>query len=265
MSKAESVPSKHLLYELSVQSPNWQVDYLPQFHQWLIGKSPLLMREDFCGTGKISCEWVKRSPKNRAIGLDLDPDVLSYAKTVNRSALTSSEQKRVNFLKQDVLKPTREKFDMIGAYNFSHSIFHERKELLQYAKAAFKSLKTRGTFFLEVAGGEDFIETTQETKTISVPGYGKIKQVWEQHQFDPINSVSDYSIHFKLPDGTWLADAFTYHWRVWSIREIREVFADAGFKKTVVLWPDDEEGNEYLAAESADYQRGYLAYVIGVK
>ena len=87
--------SKHKLYELSVQSPNWQVDYLPQFHEWLTGKPARLMREDFCGTGKISCEWVKRHKKNRAVGLDLDDEVLNYANTINKSELTPLEQKRV--------------------------------------------------------------------------------------------------------------------------------------------------------------------------
>ncbi len=117
--------SKHLLYEASVQSPNWQVDYLPQFHEWLIGKKPILMREDFCGSGQISCEWVKRSPKNRAVGLDIDPEVLDYAKSVNQAALSKTEKIRVSFLKQNVLKPTQEKFDMIGTYNFSFFDFHE--------------------------------------------------------------------------------------------------------------------------------------------
>src|SRR5947209_4821969 len=92
--------SKFRIYEEAVQSPRWQVEYLPQFHQWLVGKNPTSMREDFCGTGKISCEWVKLSKKNRAVGLDLDDETLQYANQVNRSVLTLGEQKRVEFLKQ---------------------------------------------------------------------------------------------------------------------------------------------------------------------
>ncbi len=266
---AKSPISKFKLYELAVQSPNWQVDYLPQFHTWLIGKPPTLMREDFCGTGRISCEWVKRSPKNKAVGLDLDPEVLAYAKNVNQDALSASEKKRVTFIKQDVLKPTREKFDFIGAYNFSYFIFHERKQLLKYAKAACQSLKNHGTFFLEIAGGEGFKEACYESKTLQAPGIGKVEQVWEQHQYDPITQVSDFSIHFKLPGQLIINDAFTYHWRIWEIRELREILVDAGFKKTLVLWEKtDEKGKwqgEYLPAEAANHSQSFIAYVVGVK
>ncbi len=261
--------SKFKLYELSVQSPNWQVDYLPQFHQWLTGKDPLHFREDFCGSGRIACEWVKRSKKHKAVGIDLDREVLAYANDVNRAELKRDQQSRVQFLRQDVKKAMPAKFDMIGAFNFSYFGFHERKELLRYARAAFKSLKSKGTFFLEVAGGPGFIEPHREVKTISVPQLGKVTQVWEQHQFDPITSVNDYSIHFKLPDGEWLNDAFTYHWRVWSIRELREILKDAGFKESVVLWerPDEEgEGSgEYLPTENSELSHSYIAYVVGVK
>lgn len=261
--------SKYKLYELSVQSPNWQVDYLPQFHRYLVGSDPKVMREDFCGSGQISCEWVKRSKFNKAVGLDLDSAILKYAKETNRAQLSKHEQARVQFMKQNVLTPTRMKFDFIGAYNFSYFVFHERKELLQYAKAAYASLKKKGTLFLEIAGGEGFRQESRESKKITVKGLGKVEQVWEQHQYDPITQVNDFSIHFKLPSGEWLTDAFTYHWRMWEIRDLREILMDAGFKKTVVLWEssnEDGEGTgEYLPAENAEPVHSFVAYVVGVK
>ena len=258
-------PSPFLLYEHTVQSPNWQVEYLPQFHEWLTGKKPVSMREDFCGTAQISCEWVKLNPKNRAVGLDLDPEVIAYAKSVNVAALTSQQKKQVQILKQDVLKPTREKFDMIGAYNFSFFIFHERAELLKYAKAAYASLKSKGTFFLEIAGGEGFLESSSEGKTTQILGVGKVEKAWEQHQYDPITCVNDYSIHFKLPGGKWMMDAFTYHWRIWGMREVREILIEAGFKRTVVLWEHEDNKDEWVPAEEAASVHYWLAYIIGVK
>lgn len=265
MKKKTSI-SKFKLYEEAVQSPRWQVEYLPQFHTWLVGKPPVSMREDFCGTAGISCEWVKLSKKNRAVGIDLDPETLRYAKTVNMAKLSSEEKKRISLLKQNVLKPTKEKFDWIGAYNFSFYIFHERKRLLQYFKAVHASLNTKGTFFLEMTGGEGFRETTHEAKKFKVPGYGVVQSVWQQHQFDPISQLSNYSIHFKLPNGEWMNDAFTYHWRIWEIREVREVLEDAGFKQTLVLWENvDENADEYLPQENGDYRRDWLAYIVAVK
>lgn len=255
--------SKFKLYELTVQSPRWQVDYLPQFHEWLTKKKPRDFREDFCGSGKISCEWVKSSPKNQATGLDLDPEVLDYANSVNRSELTPSQQKRVQFLKQDVLKATQQKFDMIGAFNFSYYVFHTRKEMLRYAKAAYQSLKSTGTLFLEVAGGEGFLEPGTEEKKMKIPGVGLISQIWEQHQYDPITHVSDFSIHFKLPKNIVLNDAFTYHWRIWKIRELREILEEAGFKKTVVLWETSD--SEFLPLENTEHVHSHVSYVVGVK
>lgn len=259
------VPSPYYLYEQTVQSPQWQVEYLPQFHEWLIGKKPRLMREDFCGTAQISCEWVKLNPKNRAVGLDLDSDVLDYAKTINVAGLSPARQKRIELLKQDVLKPTLQKFDFIGAYNFSFFIFHERAELLKYAKAVYASLKSKGTFFLETAGGEGFLESSREGKITKIPKVGKVEKVWEQHQYDPIQCVNDYSIHFKLPNGKWLNDAFTYHWRIWGMREVRDILKEAGFRKTVVLWEHRDNKNEWVPAEEAASVHYWLAYIVGVK
>jgi len=265
MKKTKPIPSKFKLYEHTVQSPNWQVDYLPQFHRWLTGRTPRRFREDFCGSGKIACEWVKRSPQNRACGLDIDDEALDYAREVNRAALSPSQQKRMRFVRQNVLKPTNEKYDWIGAFNFSFFVFHERKEMLRYFRAAYRSLAKKGTIFLELAGGPGFKEPNAETHTASVPGVGRVTQIWEQHPYDPITQIGDFSIHFKLPGGVALNDAFTYHWRMWQIRDLREVLADAGFQKSVVLWEND---GEYLPTEEikeAENPHSWVAYVIGVK
>lgn len=256
---------KFRLYESAVQSSAWQMRYLPLFHKKFTGKTPTSMREDFCGTGRIACDWVKKSPNHRALGLDLDASTLDYAERVNRAALTEPQRERVSFVRQDVLVPTREKFDVIGAHNFSFFIFHERAELLRYAKAAFRSLKPRGTFFLEMAGGPEFVTPGSASEPIDVPGIGKVKYTWEQHPYDPVTKLSDYSIHFKLPNGRVLADAFTYHWRLWEIREVREILLEAGFRDTAVLWPTDETMNEYVEVEHGDDCEVWLAYVVGIR
>jgi SAM-dependent methyltransferase len=258
-------PSKYYLYEQSVQSPHWQVEYLPQFHRELTKKNAYTFREDFCGSGRISCEWVKQGKRFQASGLDLDAGVLAYANSVNRAELSSAEQKRVQFLKQNVLEPTRQKFDLIGAFNFSFFDFHERTVLLQYAKACLKSLNLKGTLFLELAGGPDFLVPSSEAKTFKLPKFGKIKKVWEQHAYDPITHVSDYAIHFQLPDGTWLNDVFTYHWRIWSIREVQDILDEAGFTSTHVIWDPTEHDDEFDFQDVAEQKPFWVAYVVGVK
>ncbi len=256
---------KYYLYENAVQSPAWQMNQLPKFHRKFMGKAPLAMREDFSGTGKISCEWVKKSPKHRAVGVDLDPAPLDYAARVNVPVLRPDQRRRVSFLRQDVRKPTREKFDLIGAHNFSFFVFHEREELLQYAKAAYKSLRSQGTFFLELAGGEGFVTPNAVTEKVRVPKMGKVDYTWETHPFDPVTKIADYSIHFRLPGGRGMNDVFTYHWRLWEIREVREILLEAGFQETAVLWPKDETMTEYTTVESGEACEVWLAYVVGIK
>jgi cyclopropane fatty-acyl-phospholipid synthase-like methyltransferase len=261
--------SKYQLYEAAVQSPNWQVDYLPQFHQWATGKEPLRFREDFCGSARISCEWVKRNPKHIAQGLDLDSKVLAYAKQENWAALSKDQQKRIQLKRQDVRKVTREKFDWIGAFNYSIFEFHERSQLLRYFKSAKASLNRQGTLFLEIAGGPGFLAESLDQRKLTIKGVGKITQAWEQHQYDPITSVNDYSIHFRLPDDTWLNDAFRYHWRIWNIREIHEALKEAGFRKSLTLWEkqteDGSPASEFLPAESATPTDFYVCYIMGIK
>ncbi|MBS1962452.1 MAG: class I SAM-dependent methyltransferase [Bdellovibrionales bacterium] len=267
-SRSPSIPETDLkfkLYEAAVQSSAWQMRYLPLFHRRFTGKPATSMREDFCGTGRIACDWVKKSPHHRALGLDLDAVTLEYADRVNRAALPSAEREQVSFALQNVLFPTREKFDVIGAHNFSFFVFHERRDLLAYAKAALRSLKKDGTFFLEMAGGQGFVETESNSQTVVVPEVGKVKYVWEQHPYDPVTKVSDYSIHFRLPNGRWLNDAFTYHWRLWEIREVREILLEAGFRDTRVLWPTDETMSEYVEVEHGDDADVWLAYVVGIR
>src|SRR5690606_37487589 len=106
-----------------------------------------------------------------------------------------AQKKRIKLYKKNVLQATREKFDMVAACNFSFFTFHDRKTLLQYAKSVRKSLKPKGTFFLEMAGGEGMLEEIEEPKMFSVPGWGRYKYVWEQYQYDPITGISDYAIH----------------------------------------------------------------------
>ncbi|MBC7386873.1 MAG: class I SAM-dependent methyltransferase [Cryobacterium sp.] len=256
---------KYQLYEATVQSPEWQVKNMPLFHKKFTGQIGTSMREDFSGTGRISCDWAKKSKSNRAVGLDLDPEPLDFGERMHRSRLKPEIRSRVTFIQQDVLVPTREKFDMIGAHNFSFFIFLDRETLLKYAKAAFRSLNKRGTFFLEMAGGDGFIKPGSSEEKITVPGVGKIRYSWEQHQYDSVANTNDYSIHFKLPDGRWMNDEFRYHWRLWQIREVREILSEAGFKRTEVLWPRDEKSGRYDAVETGEHCDVWLAYVVGVK
>jgi hypothetical protein len=267
--KRSAADLKYFLYEQSVQSPDWHVKHFPRYYKWLTGKTATRLREDFCGTSRISMEWVRAGAKNFAVGLDLDPEPLSYFERVHFPTLSKDEQSRIRQERKNVLTPTREKFDLIAACNFSFFIFHERKTLIEYFRAARTSLAPKGALFLEMAGGEGMQEWLQEERRVRVPGVGKIRYVWDQMDYDAISGLNDYAIHFQLPNRRWIRHAFDYHWRLWGIREVREVLAEAGFSKTQVFWEvADSRGagtGEYAPMAKGDPAHAWIAYVAAVK
>lgn len=243
--------------------------HFPRYYLWMTGKKANSFREDFCGTSRISAEWVKSARNRTALGMDLDPEPLDYFERNHRPKLLPSQSERIRLVQKNVLVPTHEKFDLIGACNFSFFIFKERETLIQYFRAARASLKPKGALFLEMAGGEGMQEGMHEERMVRVPNVGRVKYVWEQMDYDAISAVNDYAIHFQLPNRKWMRKAFEYHWRLWGIREIREMLKEAGFTKTHVFWEtSDSSGKgtgEYAPMEQGDPAHAWIAYVAGVK
>ena len=72
-----------------------------------------------------------------------------------------------------------------------------------------------------------------------------------------------------LPDGKCLNEAFVYDWRIWQIREVREVLTEAGFEKNFVLWEKDDDqkegSGEFYLAETAENAKSWVAYIVGIK
>jgi hypothetical protein len=262
---------KYRLYELSVQSPKEHTEWLnAAYREIRAGKTPLRLREDFCGTFSICCYWVTQSLKHQSMGLDLDPETLAYGKKNHLSKLTAEQQKRVKPLQKNVMSVTRPGSDIIFAPNFSFMIFKQRKMLVDYFKAVLGSLDDDGIFVLETAGGPGFIEEIKERKRVKDPETGeRFTYIWHQKSFDPITDNGHYAIHFKLDDGTLIEDPFTYDWRVWSIPELRDILSDAGFSESLVYWEaDDSEGQpsgEFIRASNGDNAHAWGAYVVGLK
>src|SRR5262245_22541009 len=68
------------LYELSVQEPSAECDFIDQVWREKRGAKRRLraIREDFCGSAIVSAEWVRRHRDNTAVGVDLDEHVLNW-------------------------------------------------------------------------------------------------------------------------------------------------------------------------------------------
>jgi hypothetical protein len=251
---------KHVLYQLSVQAPDTEVDFLNAWFTKIRGKKPLSLREDFCGTAILCAAWVKSNKERSATGIDIDRGVLAWGKEHNLGPLSEEEQSRVSLLRQDVRGKVKEKHDIVCAFNFSYWIFKTREAMVNYFVGVRSGVAKGGLFFLDAYGGWESHEPMQEHRKIKA-GF---TYVWDQHSFDAItHDVTNY-IHFEFQDGTKLPKAFRYDWRFWSMPELQEMLLEAGFSKVHVYWDtsNDPDQDAYRERTRAPNQPGWLAYMI---
>lgn len=256
---------KYDLYRLSVQDPEHEVSVFHRFFKDQYGRAPTSLREDFCGTASICAEWVKNKPERTAIGVDLDPEPLAWGKAKYVDALPPDARKRVTLVQANVLHAKTPKVDVLAAQNFSFWIFKTRELLLEYFMAARAALKDEGVMVMDMMGGAKCMEDEYEEPR-KVKGF---TYVWEHAKFDPITHDALFHIHFRFPDGSKQERAFTYDWRLWTMPEVRELLAEAGFSKSEVYWEDTDrdtgEGNgTYRRRTKADADPAWIAYLVGV-
>ena len=122
-------------YQKSVQEPEHEIEVFDIAFREAYGKKPISLREDFCGTFAVSCEWVKSHKKRWGIAVDICPDTLKWGIYNNRSKLKSEASKRIEILNQDVRSNSKRLVDVLAAQNFSFWIFKTRKEVVDYLKS----------------------------------------------------------------------------------------------------------------------------------
>jgi SAM-dependent methyltransferase len=253
---------RHQLYQESVQDTEAEIDFVEATWRALRDRPAELLREDFCGTAATACEWVRRDPLHVAIGVDLDGSVLDWGEANNVAALEEDQAGRIELRQQDVLEPADELADIVLAMNFSYYLFLQRHELLAYFRNVLDGLMDDGLFLLDAYGGYDAPRNIVEERECEGFTY-----IWEQASFNPIDSSMDCHIHFAFPDGSRMERAFSYHWRLWTLPEIRELLEEAGFSEVTVYWEGTDEasneGNgEYEPAEVGDADPGWVCYVV---
>jgi hypothetical protein len=255
---------KYTLYQDAVQDADHECRIFRRFYKEVNGKEPHILREDFCGTAAICCEWVKRSPKHESWGVDLDPEPLGWGKDHNLAPLKEAEKARVHLLEDDVRTAKTPKADVLAAQNYSFFLFKKRDELLSYFKTARGHVGPEGIMVMDMMGGPGAMQDDDE----NVRKIGKgVRYIWHEARFDPITNDALFHIHFKFKDGSRLYKAFTYDWRLWSIPEVRELLAEAGFKESFVYWEGTDaetgEGNGvFKRREKADADELWLAYIV---
>lgn len=258
--KKKAPPDKHVLYQESVQNPDYEVGNFKKIYKKLRGKSPRHLREDFCGTALISCSWVRKIKDGTAQGIDLDAPTLEWGREHNVNALGDLAD-RVELVNCNVLEAHGPAADVIAAVNFSYFVFKERSQLLDYFRSARASLAADGVLILDIYGGPD-----AQTLQIEDTRYDAFTYVWDQDKYNPITGEAVCHIHFRPAGGKTMKKAFTYDWRLWSLPEVRDALLDAGFREVTVFWEGTDkrtgEGNSvYRVSTKGDNATSWIAYV----
>ena len=253
---------RHALYQESVQNSEFELDFIDETFKEITGRTAYSMREDFCGTAISSVEWVERREENTAIGVDFDPEVLGWGKKHNVSRLKPDQLERLELIEADVLEVTTDKVDVIQAYNFSYWFFQERSTMLNYFRRVREAIKDDGLLFLDIFGGSECYQTQKEKRKLD--GF---KYIWEQAEFNAVTNELKCHIHFHFPDKSKLKKAFSYTWRVWGAKELREILIEAGFSETIIYRQEfdedsDEALDEYIATDEAEDYACWLGYLI---
>lgn len=259
---------RHKLYELAVQCAEAEIDFVDATYRRLRGRNARVLREDFCGTANVCCEWVRRRKTNRAIGIDIDQEVLDWGLAHNLGALTQAQCKRLELRRGDVLKVDTQTPDVVSAMNFSYWLFKDRKQLKKYFRRVLRVLADDGILFLDAYGGYDAFRAIVEEREIDAEGW-RFKYTWEQEVYDPISGGLICNIHFDFPDGSRLERAFRYDWRLWTLPEIRELLDEVGFRNIQVYWQgwedDGEPDGDFQPAEVGEAEAGWICYLTAEK
>lgn len=258
---------KYALYHKSVQNPEADIAFMKKAWKRKYDPSQFrTLREDFCGTFANTVAWVKKSQAHHGVGVDLDPEPISYGKKHYLSQLSSEQKTRINIVQDNVLAKDLPKADVVCAFNFSYYIFQDRKTLLSYFTNVYKKLNKQGMFIVDCFGGAK--THIPNDHRVNFPS-DKYIYSFEQTSFDPIQSRGKFAIHFLFKEGRSLKNAFTYDWRLWTIKEIREIMEESGFSSSIVLWEGVNQngtGNGvFRVKESGEECESWTGYIAAYK
>jgi hypothetical protein len=255
---------KYAYYSKAVQAPDVDVVFLRDTYKELRNREPKILREDFCGTFAISCEWVKLNKNYLAYGIDVDSEPIHYGLTNYLPKLSPERQIRLSVHQADVLNPGLPRADIIAAMNFSYYVFKERSMMKSYFHNCLSTLNDGGILLIDCFGGSRCQEANEEKTEHSGFTY-----YWDQASYDPITGHAVFHIHFKLKGQKKLEKVFSYDWRMWTIPELREMMTEVGFRKTTVYWEGTTKAGEgdgvFSPAERGEECQAWIAYIVGEK
>ena len=254
---------RHELYERAVQDVESEIDFVVQTWDELRKRPLRKLREDFSGTCATSCEFVRRGRTHEAWCVDIDAAVLEWGLANRVSKLTPAGRRRLHQVQADVMTARTPPVDVVLAMNFSYWMLKTRDGLKKYFKRVRKALADDGMLMLDAFGGYDAYREMNEKRDC-----GGFTYVWHHERYDPITGDMDTRIEFRFPDGSKIKEAFTYHWRLWSLPEIKELLLEAGFSKVTIYWQgwdEDGEPKDFAPAEHGEADAGWICYLVAEK
>ncbi len=243
------IPSKFELYQKSVQNAKKEAEFFRKVYRLIYNKVPETFREDFCGTGLLSCEWVKSNVMNSAVGLDFDKETLEWGRDNNINNLTSGAD-RIKLLEQNVLDEfdQSQKFDIICSLNYSHFLLQKRKEIFKYFSNMVQNLQTKGIFILDFYGGSHIFTDHKYQRSKSSSFYE-----FSGKKMNILNNQSACSLNYKIKKNKY-KPMFSFNFRIYSIIELREALEEVGlngFKLYIkeIEGDDEDDYSEYQEVE----------------
>ena len=255
---------RHECYERAVQAPEVDARFIDRTFRRYRQRVPRILREDFCGTAALCAEWAKLRGDRHAVGVDLDTPTLNWG--IARHLLPLGPRAaRVDLVCQDVRDPAPVRADVVAAFNFSYYTFKDRPTLRRYFALVHKGLARDGILYLDLFGGPESIEVREERSR-----FQKFTYVWDQAAFNPVTHEITCHIHFEFRDRSAMRRAFTYHWRMWTLPELREIAFEAGFRDFIVYWEGTDrktgEGNGiYRPTRRGDDAPAFICYLLCLK
>lgn len=244
---------RHDCYELCVQSPSDLVPFLQAVH----GSAPVILREDFCGSAALSRHW-----QGPAIAVDLDQ--VSIAEARRRDAGSKVELRCADC----ITAADRDPADIVFVGNFSIGYIHDRRTLVTYLANSRARLRPGGVFLCDTYGGASAFKIGGVERTHTTADGLIVKYLWSQDHADPLTGRVRTSLHFRVIRNAEVIadypDAFTYDWRLWSIAELLEAMAEAGFASSEVYARIDldAQGSPHPVRTPADLGETWFVCVV---
>ena len=246
LTEAAKMLSKYALYQLQAQNAVGIVQLMQALQQRSgavnrgLGptETSLTLREDFCGTGLISLEWARCDvAQHRAVLVDNDPSPVEWGRTHN--TWTPSALNRTQVIIADAVdEPTPA--DVVCACNFSWCGLRDDARLLEYFTA---SRQRSGVLILDMYGGPAAEGVGRWSAPLATPAGEGGEYTWEHKEWDSSVREVRAAMHFTVGEGEGgveVRDAFTYHWRLRTLAEVREMLHAAGYTQ-VDGWVEERD------------------------